>query len=493
MARRIQEDDLQAVERVLRRRPDGMTALEISDALESAPPRRTLQYRLRRPRRRTAAWSGMAGGRQNALPCHARRIRQTLAQRAGTPRPACASTSRCRFRRTVPMSWNGFAGRSRSVNRSVTTVHSSMRTAPNETAWLSAAERAQLHEAGRLHTAAEQPAGTHARQVLNRLLIDLSLELEPPRRQHLLAARHPAPARRRRTSGGEAAARSADDPQPQGCHRVPGGRGVGRLQFNRYTILNLHALLAGNLLADPEAEGRLRRIDVGIAGSVFQPLAAPQVVEECFDQMLATAAAIRDPFEQRALRDGAASVLAAVRRREQAGFTARRKHPADQGQPLTAVVSRTCRGGCIPKPCWACTSSIAPSCCATCSSGPANGQPRVYGAIRQSLGEPDPFRMRYRTMLRDVVGAVVRGRMNPRQAADHVGACTRERVEPQDRERFQEVAERELLSLHEGNFARYRIRPSEFAGLAASLERAHVMRANRFLRRVCAHLPGAVR
>ena len=29
-------------------------------------------------------------------------------------------------------------------------------------------------------------------------------------------------------------------------------------------------------------------------------------------------------------------------------------------------------------------------------------------------------------------------------------------------ERFREAAERELLSLHEGNFARYRVRPSEF-------------------------------
>ena len=28
--------------------------------------------------------------------------------------------------------------------------------------------------------------------------------------------------------------------------------------FNRYTTLNLHALLANNLLADPEAAGRLR-------------------------------------------------------------------------------------------------------------------------------------------------------------------------------------------------------------------------------------------
>ena len=32
-----------------------------------------------------------------------------------------------------------------------------------------------------------------------------------------------------------------------------------------------------------------------------------------------------------------------------------------------------------------------------------------------------------------------------------------------ERVRFREMAEAELLNLHEGNFARYRIRPSEFA------------------------------
>ena len=31
-----------------------------------------------------------------------------------------------------------------------------------------------------------------------------------------------------------------------------------------------------------------------------------------------------------------------------------------------------------------------------------------------------------------------------------------------ERARFKEIAETELLSLHEGNFARYQIRPSEF-------------------------------
>jgi len=35
---------------------------------------------------------------------------------------------------------------------------------------------------------------------------------------------------------------------------------AAEIGFNRYTILNLHALLSDNLLADPQACGRLRAI-----------------------------------------------------------------------------------------------------------------------------------------------------------------------------------------------------------------------------------------
>jgi hypothetical protein len=52
--------------------------------------------------------------------------------------------------------------------------------------------------------------------------------------------------------------------------------------------------------------------------------------------------------------------------------------------------------------------------------------------------------------------------MGQRKATAHVSAWAREHIDPEERERFRETAERELLSLHEGNFARYQIKPSEF-------------------------------
>jgi hypothetical protein len=39
-----------------------------------------------------------------------------------------------------------------------------------------------------------------------------------------------------------------------------------------------------------------------------------------------------------------------------------------------------------------------------------------YAAIRQSLGEPDPFRLRRRTALREVVGTAIRAPMDKKKA-----------------------------------------------------------------------------
>ena len=86
-----------------------------------------------------------------------------------------------------------------------------------------------------------------------------------------------------------------------------------------------------------------------------------------------------------------------------------------------------------------------------------------YAAVRQSVGEPDPFRMRHRTALHEIVGTVVRKRMGQKQAAAHISVWTHKHIQEQEYERFHEIAERELLGLHEGNFARFKISPLEFS------------------------------
>ncbi|MDE0055218.1 MAG: Fic family protein, partial [Gammaproteobacteria bacterium] len=85
-----------------------------------------------------------------------------------------------------------------------------------------------------------------------------------------------------------------------------------------------------------------------------------------------------------------------------------------------------------------------------------------YSAVRQSLGEPDPFRLRYRTLVAELVAAVVRGGMDKRAATALARQRAAERVSPVDQARLAEIVETEIMSLHEGNIARYRLRPAEY-------------------------------
>ncbi len=78
------------------------------------------------------------------------------------------------------------------------------------------------------------------------------------------------------------------------------------------------------------------------------------------------------------------------------------------------------------------------------------------------MGEPDPFRLRWRAELRAMIGDVIRQCMTRAEAQRHFITRARERVEKQERERFTAMAEAELLSVRESNFARYRVRPSEY-------------------------------
>ncbi len=331
---------------------------------------------------------------------------------------------------------------------------------PNETFYLMPKERAHLREVG-TPKIAKQPAGTYAKQILNRLLIDLSwnssrlegntyslldtkrlidLGEEVQGKEHLEAQmilNH--------KDAIEFLVSSAED-----------------INFNRYTILNLHGMLANNLLADLTAAGRLRRIGVGIEQSVFHPLEVPQLIEECFDQILATASAIDDPFEQALFMMVQLPYLQPFDDVNKRVSRLSANIPLIKGNlsPLSfeGVSRRVYTEAMIGVYelnrfellrdvfIWAYERSAA-----------------RYAAVQQSLGEPDPFRLRYRSALREIIGTVIRERMNKKQASAHITAWTESHIDAADRERFRETTENELLSLHEGNFARYHVRPSDFA------------------------------
>ena len=92
-----------------------------------------------------------------------------------------------------------------------------------------------------------------------------------------------------------------------------------------------------------------------------------------------------------------------------------------------------------------------------------------YIALRQSLGEPDPFRLRYREQMMRVVREIVQQRSPP--SVEVVTAVAVESGIPAEHlDHFVRLAIVELRSLHEGNFARYRFKPSEYDAWAGLRE-----------------------
>jgi hypothetical protein len=83
-----------------------------------------------------------------------------------------------------------------------------------------------------------------------------------------------------------------------------------------------------------------------------------------------------------------------------------------------------------------------------------------YAAVRQSLGEPDKFRLKFRNELTEVVGNIVRGGLA--LTVEAVTRVAREYVPAEHLDDFVRMTINDLENLHEGNFARFRLRPSEF-------------------------------
>lgn len=452
MAKQISGDDLTAITKAVAGHADGASVRQILAALPPVPLR-TLQYRLNKlVEGGSLVRSGKGRGARYALPPLGEAgIISSSPDGDAAVIPISPAGNEVRTYLARPTAARQPVGYDRRFLDSYR---------PNVSFYLSAQERARLSAVARPRIA-DQPAGTYARQILNRLLIDLawnSSRLEGNTYSLL-------DTKRLIELGEEAEGRAHLEAQMILNHKdaieflVNATDDIG---FNRYTVLNLHALLANNLLADPTAAGRLRYIPVGIEHSTFHPLEVPQLIEEAFDQILATASAIADPFEQaffvmvqmpylqpfddvnKRVSRLAANIPFVRGNLSPLSFTDVPRRTYTEAVLGVYELRRTdlLKDVFI----WAYERSAA-----------------RYAAVRQSLGEPDPFRLRYRTQLRALIADLVRSRVSRRETIARIAAWSKDAIAAEDRQRFNEVAEAEITGLHEGNFARYQIRPSEFA------------------------------
>ena len=338
---------------------------------------------------------------------------------------------------------------------------------PNRSAYLPDPVRSHLHALGR-SPVAEHAAGTYARDILNRLIIDLSwsssrLEGNTYSRldtQNLIEFGHAADGKDQREAQMILNHKAAIE------MLVDQAEEIG---FDAFTFFNLHALLSENLLTDPDASGRLRTTIVEIGGSVFHPLADPQQIEDYFRLILDKAKAILDPFEQafflmvhlpylqpfldinkRVSRLGAniplikhnLSPLSFVDVPEQAYIDGTLGvYEFNRVELLRDVFV------------WA----YERSC-------------QRYVAIKESLPEPDPLRMRNREALIDVVSEIVRG--GKPIETPLIRELAASLVPPADLDQFVAMVFNDLHHLHEGNVARFRLRLLEFRAWKQALHGA---------------------
>jgi len=328
---------------------------------------------------------------------------------------------------------------------------------PNDSRYLTLETIAHLTRIGRTPDS-ESPAGTYARRLLDRLLVDLSWASS-----RLEGNTYSLLDTKQLIEKGKAAeGKDAAETQMILNHKAAIEflvESAEELDFNRQMILNLHALLSDNLLPDHSASGRLRRIGVGITNSVYHPLEMPQLIEECFQQIIDTAAAIREPFEQ--------AFFALVHLPYLQPFEDVNKRVSRLAANIPLVRNNLCLLSFVDVPqrvyidglvgiyelnrvellldvfVWAYERSSD-----------------RYAAIRQSLGEPDEFRLRFRNELIEVVSDIVRRLTRP--TVEEVAAAVAGRLPQEHLDDFVRMAVKELEDLHEGNYARFRLRPSEY-------------------------------
>lgn len=213
--------------------------------------------------------------------------------------------------------------------------------------------------------------------------------------------------------------------------------------------------MSDNLLPDA-ACGSLQINSVAIGGSVYLPLAVPQLVSECFQQVIDTASAITNSFEQ--------AFFLMVHLPYLQPFEDVNKRVSRLAANIPLIKENLCPLSFVDVPeqtyingliavyelnrielltevfIWAYERS--------CSR---------YSAARKALGDPDPFRMQYREAIKETTAFIVQNRMNQEQAARFIRKQSEDLIPLKDQKQFVDTVETIVTSLHEGNIARYQL------------------------------------
>jgi prophage maintenance system killer protein len=166
---------------------------------------------------------------------------------------------------------------------------------PNVTFYLSLNHRSQLYKAGK-RSKKEEPAGTYAHQIFDRLLIDLSYNSS-----RLEGNTYSLLDTQRLIFEGEGVEGKLDEEKTMILNHKEAIRylvdSAPHLKVDKQTICTLHYLLSDGLVESYYA-GKVRDNGVKIVGSTYIPFEDPRRLQLQLERITEKAALIEDPYEQ---------------------------------------------------------------------------------------------------------------------------------------------------------------------------------------------------
>ena len=175
----------------------------------------------------------------------------------------------------------------------------------------------------------------------------------------------------------------------------------------------MHALLADNLLDDQAYAGRLREMPIAISASTYIPTAIPQLIEDLFGLLLEKAAAIRDAYEQ--------SFFLMVQLPYLQPFVDVNKRTSRLAANIPLIKANLVPLSFIDVPEAAYIDGLIGvyeqnrvELLRDVFVWAYERSSRRYRTVRDSLPEPDPFRLKYRDALIEVVGEIIRRGLSQR-------------------------------------------------------------------------------
>lgn len=331
---------------------------------------------------------------------------------------------------------------------------------PNKDFYLSKEQRIELMKSGLVENKI-LPAGTYARHIMNRLLIDLSWNSS-----RLEGNTYSLLETKRLIELGESAiGKEASEAQMILNHKDAIEYIVESILEKKITshqICSIHALLSENLLGDPSASGRIRQIAVGIKGTNYIPLDNPYTLKESFMIFIEKFNLIKDPFEQ--------SFFALVHLSYIQAFEDVNKRTARlvANIPLIKKNLRPLSFTDVNN------EAYVKSLICVYEKNDINlfrdlylwaylRSAQHYTATQQAMGEPNLLKLKYRAEIQEIIRTIILKKVTGAKIVPKIQNLLEiKKLSKPDTEELFKLIEIEILSLHNDNIARYKIRPSEF-------------------------------